>query len=102
MKLKIFTVFDSKVELYITPFTAITTAAAKRMFEAAAQTAEHEFHKFAGDYTLFELGEFNQADSTYELLPCPISLGNALEYQGHPEMIPVSDINYDRKESTSS
>lgn len=55
-----FSVYDQKAEAYLEPFTAQTSGVAIRMFEQAANDQNHNFGKFAGDYTLFEVGVFDQ------------------------------------------
>lgn len=79
--LKMFSVHDSKAEAFITPFYAPATGVAIRSFETAANTADHEFQKYAADYTLFELGSFDQETGIHLLLKAPLNLGNALTYQ---------------------
>lgn len=80
MKLKIFSVHDSKAEAFVQPFYSATTGTAVRSFEQAVNTSDHDFHKFAGDYSLFELGSFDQAKGTFEILDSPINLGLAITY----------------------
>ncbi len=80
MKLKVFSVFDSKAEAFIQPFYSQTTGTAVRSFEQALQDPAHEFRKFAGDYTLFELGQFDQSTGHYTELAAKINLGLALTF----------------------
>jgi len=61
-KLLLFTVFDSKAEGYLQPFFAVTEAVALRMFMTAVEDPQHDFHRFAEDYTMFRIGEFDQAE----------------------------------------
>ncbi|AXH75849.1 MAG: nonstructural protein [Microviridae sp.] len=77
---KIYTVYDSKAEAYLPPFYAPTDGSALRSFATAAQTPDHEFHKFASDYTLFAIGTFDDQSATIEY-HTPRSLGVALEYK---------------------
>lgn len=56
----IFAVFDSKAEKYLQPFYSPTAAAAVRAVTAAVADPTHEFHRFAEDYTLFEVGHWNE------------------------------------------
>ncbi len=58
-KLVMFCVYDSKVEGYLNPFTAMNRAVANRIFETAVLTEGHDFHQHAEDYTLFEVGQFD-------------------------------------------
>lgn len=57
---KIFSVFDAKAGAYLEPFFAPTRGVAIRSFSSAAQDPGHMFHRHCEDYTLFELGEFDE------------------------------------------
>ena len=54
--MKIYTVYDSKAEAYLTPFFLKTDALAMREIETAVNTADHQFNKYPGDYTLYRTG----------------------------------------------
>lgn len=75
MSIKIvFSVFDSKAQAFLQPIFATTRGVCLRMFIAAVNDEAHEFHKFAGDYTLFELGEFDEATGKFVSKATPESL----------------------------
>lgn len=78
-KTKIFTVYDSKAEAYLPPFFMRSHGEALRAWEATVNDPNTNFNKFPADFTLFELGEFD--DATAELLPLSPkrALSNALE-----------------------
>lgn len=79
MRLKVFSVFDSKAEAYLQPFFSTTVGMAMRSFGDAVKDEGHQFHKHAADYTLFQIGEF---DDEKGLLSSTthVNLGCALEY----------------------
>lgn len=81
MKYRVYSVYDSKAEAYLPPMFLQARGVALRMFSAAIADEKHDFCKFAADYTLFELGEFNDSDACFTLHPSPVSLGNALEFK---------------------
>jgi len=54
----LFCVYDSKVEGYLPPFTAMNRAVATRIFETAVMTEGHDFNQHADDYSLFEIGHY--------------------------------------------
>jgi len=85
--LKLFTVYDSKTEAFIQPFYELTTAAALRSFAEAANTEKHAFSKSGADYTLFELGTFDQTNAKFAILDAPINLGLALMLKQVNEVI---------------
>lgn len=91
MQLKRFSVFDLKAEAFLPPFYAQTTGLAIRMFESAASDQNHDFHKYATDYTLFELGTFDQAKGVSEDLPAPVNLGLAASYARGGATVTVRD-----------
>lgn len=88
--MKIFSIYDDKVEAYLSPITAPTTAAAVRMFETAANDESHDFHKHAGDYTLYEIGLFDEEHGTIMPLDPRKSLGTALEHRNFTPTLAVA------------
>lgn len=81
MKLKMFSVFDSKAEAFATPFFASTTGLAERSFQSLAMDPKSELFQHAADYCLFELGEFDQGQAHYVAHASPINLGTAIVFQ---------------------
>lgn len=80
MILRIFSIFDSKAEAFIQPFYCTTPGLAIRSFESAVNQEGHDFQKYAADYTLFELGAFDQQKGLFDIHDTPINLGLALTY----------------------
>lgn len=74
---KIFSVYDSKAEAFLQPFFADTEGIALRSFTASALAEEHNFFRFAEDYTLFRLGEFDDSTGAFKMLPTPESVVQA-------------------------
>lgn len=56
---KMFCIYDSKIEAYNRPFTARSKGEAIRSLITEASNSESPLAKHAADYTLFEIGEFN-------------------------------------------
>lgn len=77
--MKVFSVYDSKAEAYILPFYERTTGLAIRAFSNAANEPEHGFCKNPADYTLMEVGEWNEMEGRFEPLHANKNLGTALE-----------------------
>lgn len=67
MKLLVFAVHDRVVESFGSPFTAQTVEEAKRMFFGAAQDPSTYLAKNPSDFTLYQLGSFNNSGG--ELVP---------------------------------
>lgn len=80
MKLKVFSVYDSKVQAYMQPFYAVTVGAASRSFADACLDESSQMAKHPEDYTFFQVGEFDDSTGVFLEFPAPVSLGNALEY----------------------
>ncbi|QXP08141.1 MAG: nonstructural protein [Arizlama microvirus] len=81
MKLKVFSVYDSKVEAYKQPFFMSTKGEAVRGILEVLDRQDHPFAKYPADFTLFELGEYDDANGKMLPLPTPISHGSLVEYQ---------------------
>lgn len=80
MKLHIFSIFDSKAEAFIQPFYAPTKAVGVRSFAHACNSPETDFHKFAGDYTLFHIGSFDSATGQIEQSDTHENLGLGISH----------------------
>ncbi len=78
---KIFTVYDSKAEAYTTPFFSQTTATAIRAFTQAANEVDHDFNRYAADYTLFELGLWDDQTADITTHITLINLGTAITFK---------------------
>lgn len=75
--LGIFTIFDCKAESYLQPFFSLNEATARREFSQAVN-GDGQFNKHAEDYTLFQLGTFNQEHGNFDLEVTPKHLCNAI------------------------
>jgi len=64
MKMKAFTIYDSKAAVFRTPFFTSTVGEALRPLTDAANKEDHEFCKHPEDYTLFEIGEYDEDHAT--------------------------------------
>ncbi len=82
---KIFSIYDSKAEAYLPPFFLNATGLALRYFEDAANNPEHDMSKYSADYTLFELGEFDENTCAFQFHNAMINLGLALNFKVRPE-----------------
>ena len=76
----VFSIYDSKAEAYLPPFILPKQAQAKRAFADCVNSDSHQFGQNPADYTLFELGNFNDEDGQHLLHRANISLGNGLEF----------------------
>lgn len=79
MSLKLYSVYDSKVSAYLQPQVLRSKGEAIRSFGAACNTKDHNFYLYAEDYTLFEIGDWDEETCSVTLHLTPISLGKAIE-----------------------
>ncbi len=89
---KVFSIFDSKADAFLQPFFSPTAATALRGFEKAAQDETTDFHRFAGDYSLFEIGDWDQAKGTWVAHEAKINLGLALQFLT-PEPVDIREVS---------
>ncbi|QXP07884.1 MAG: nonstructural protein [Arizlama microvirus] len=78
--MKIFAIFDIKANAYLQPFFLPTNGMAIRSFETACNDNTTQFNRHPMDYTLFELGSFDDSSGALNSLSVPIPLGSAKEY----------------------
>lgn len=78
---KVFTVYDSKAEIYLNPFLMKNKAEALRAFIDIANDPTTQIGKHPEDFTLFEIGEFDYDRGEHCNHPAKISLGVALEFK---------------------
>jgi hypothetical protein len=78
-KLKVFSVYDSKVEAYLQPFFLRSRGEAVRAFTDACRDPKTQFAQYPADFTLFEIADYDDVDGS--LLPhsVKVSLGSSLE-----------------------
>lgn len=79
MKLKIVAVYDSAVGAYMQPMFLQSKGQALRMWLDSSNDTSTQFNKHPKDFTLFEIGEYD--DSTGDLVnhQVKVPLGTALE-----------------------
>jgi len=80
-KLKVFTVYDSAVGAYMQPFFMQSAGQAIRAMSDTLQSTEHQFSKHPADFTLFEIGTYDEETGKLFSLPAYINLGTCLELQ---------------------
>lgn len=95
MKIGVFAVYDSKTGIYAQPNFLINKGAALRAWEDAANDQNSNIGKHPGDYTMFQIAEWDDESGTITMLPAKINLGNALEFVGRHDssMTRMSNFN---------
>lgn len=91
MKIKMFCVYDSKVEMFLQPFFMLARGEALRAWESTVNDPQTQFSRFPSDFTLFEIGEYDQATGSCEMWKAKVSLGTALEFKKTAPTAPLFD-----------
>lgn len=79
--MKIYSIFDSKAEAYLTPWFSPTNGIAIRTITEAVNDPTHGFGKHSQDYTLFELGHFDPETGAITLNATRVNLGVLIEFK---------------------
>ena len=77
----LFSIYDEKAHAYLPPFTLPTAGMAIRTFTDCANAPDHAFSRNPGDYTLFELGVFDDNTAEINAHAVRINHGIALAYK---------------------
>lgn len=81
MKFQIFTIHDSKAQAFLSPFVMQNAEMAQRTFIECANDKTHMFCKHPTDFTLFQIGTFDDETGDVENFSLKINLGWASNYQ---------------------
>ena len=81
MQLKVYSVFDSAVGSYGHPMNFLTRGQALRWFGDEVQNPNSQFAKHPKDFTLFELGEYDDTTGVTTNYEAKVALGTGLELQ---------------------
>lgn len=83
-------IFDEKVGGFLPPQVFVTSAVAIRSFAYAANMEEHDFWKFGADYTLFEIGTWDDQKGEMKMYETKIGHGTALQHRSAVSEVPIS------------
>lgn len=81
MILQIFSVYDSKAKAFAYPFYCPNLELAKRYFAQGANDATLQLCTNSEDFSLFHLGEWDDATSIFTLNVSPMPLGLAANFK---------------------
>lgn len=79
--MKMFSVHDSKAEAYFSPMCFKTAGEAIRAFATSCEEPNSNFYKYPSDFTLVELGEYDETTGTISCHDKPRILSNASEFK---------------------
>ncbi len=86
MKQWVFSIYDSKAELFHQPMFFKSKPEAIRAFSDEANRQESSIFKHPGDYTLSLIGTVDIHKGLLTPLPTPQSLGLGVEFQEHSNL----------------
>lgn len=74
MQLIVFTVWDQKAKLHLSPFFMRSVPEAVRSITDLVRDPEHAFHKHSEDYMLVQIGKYSEESGliTSEKMPIPL------------------------------
>lgn len=89
-------VHDSKAGAFLLPMFCLSAGVAQRLFHSACNEAGHNFAQYAADYTLFQIGEYDEKTGMIKMDDTFANLGNgasfvnatSLSLVGKPEELP--------------
>lgn len=79
--LRIFAIHDSGVASFSAPFFVNHVQHAMRYFETLCKDPKSDLGKFPGSFNLFELGEFDEENGSFNLHTAPIKTLSGLQFK---------------------
>ncbi|WNK12594.1 MAG: nonstructural protein [Microvirus sp.] len=73
--------YDSKVQTFAQPFQMRTKGEALRGWQDVCNDPSTQISKYPEDYSLHELGEYDEETGSFINLPVPLNLGLAASYK---------------------
>jgi len=77
---QLFSVYDSKSEVFCQPLFHRARGEAIRAFSDAVNEKGHNFNKYPADFTLFFIGTYNDSTGIISPEKTPVSIGIAQEF----------------------
>lgn len=80
MKMHVYSVYDTKAKVFSQPNFLLNKGVALRAWEQAANDPQNSISQNPGDYTMFEIGTWDDEKGEFQNHPAKISLGLAVEF----------------------
>lgn len=80
MLLGLFAVYDSAIKTWMAPLYMRNKGEALRWWQEICNNPESKVAKHPADFTLFELGTWDDDKCNFDLLKTPVKLGVAIEF----------------------
>ncbi len=81
MQLKIFSLYDEKIDAYMQPFFFPSKGHAVRAITDFTNDSSTSIGKYPEDFTLYELGEWDDGPASFSIHEHQINLGKAIEFK---------------------
>ena len=95
MKVFVYNIYDEKAGAFLRPFFMPTMAAARRAVATIVNGEEdHVFKTNSSDFTLFEIGSYDDSDGLITGYLNKLSLGCLVELR-NPVVVKSTDITYE-------
>ena len=91
MKIMIYSVYDIKTKVFGQPNFMLNKGAALRAWQDAANDQQSNIGKHPADYTMFEIGEWDDETGQVKMHPTKINLGTALEFKRNEPTMAVQE-----------
>jgi len=85
MEIKSYAIYDSKTKTFDRPMFMLTNGQAIRGWETVCNDEKSDYYKYPDDFTLFEIGSYDDSKGNFTNLMTPVSLGLAAQYKKPPE-----------------
>lgn len=79
--MKIFCIYDDAAKAYLQPFFMRSKGEVIRSISSLVVDPEHTFCKHSQDFTLFELGSYDESSGIFSMYDAKQSLGCLLEFK---------------------
>jgi hypothetical protein len=96
----VFSIYDEKADAFLPPFILPNVNMAKRVFSDCVNSDTHQFGLNPTDYTLFELGTFDDANGQFMLQRTKQSHGNGVEFRSLDRPPEIGTNGKDHSEAT--
>lgn len=84
--MKMYTVHDAAAKAYLPPFTTPSERDALASFKQASEDTNSNICKFSSDFTLIEIGEFDERTNVLTAHKAPITIINAAKFKEAPNV----------------
>lgn len=89
MILKVYSVYDEKAGIFAQPFFMPNKGTALRAMSGVFKNTEHEFSKFPQDYTIYELGDYDDNSGRINSYDKPEHVCRISELKTDPKFQPT-------------